>query len=32
MPLKFVDNKVFLDEQEKWSKLYQDVVMKGDAK
>lgn len=31
MPLKFVDNKVFLDEQEKWSKLYQDVL-KGGAK
>lgn len=32
MPLRFVDNQVFLDEQEKWSKLYQDIVVNGGAK
>ena len=28
MPIKFVDSKVILDEEAKWNKLYQDIIVK----
>jgi iron(III) transport system substrate-binding protein len=28
MPLKFVDPKVILDENEKWTKLYDEIITK----
>jgi len=26
MPLRFIDSKVILDEEEKWKKLYQEII------
>ena len=28
MPLKFIDSKVILDENEKWTKLYIEIIAK----
>ena len=28
MPIMFVDAKVILDEEAKWNKLYQDIIVK----
>jgi iron(III) transport system substrate-binding protein len=28
MPIKFVDPKVVLDENDKWSKLYEEIITK----